>query len=103
MPLLSRPTLFVTTILLAGFLEPTAADWRSDAGWTAYKDFLGPGYPDGTNVLIIQAEAKEGSSIDDKYLPDSLNSQMSGKTISDKTTGGNPSSHGSIAGLKRSK
>jgi hypothetical protein len=83
MPLLSRPTLFVTTILLAGFLEPTVADWRSDAGWTAYKDFLGPGYPDGTNVLIIQAEG-DGSDDDGyQYSPDSGDREMSGKDICD--------------------
>jgi len=94
MPLLTRQTLFATTILLAGFLEATAADWRSDAGWTAYKAFLGSDYPDGSNVLIIQGEANEDRSGETKkYLPYSGDSQMSEKMISDETTGGLNSGH----------
>ena len=64
-----------------------SADWRADLGWTDFKDALGPGYPDGSSVLVVQAEAYQTGN----YLPDALNPEMAGKTITPHSSGGNSS------------
>ena len=52
--LLTLPTRVIAFALATG---STSADWRTDIGWDDFKAELGGGYPDGTNVLVVQSEA----------------------------------------------
>ena len=75
-------------------LECVHADWRADVGWNEFTSLLGPGYPDGSGVLVAQGEADaNGDETILAYLPNPANSEVSGKTITAQTPGGSNSSH----------
>ena len=68
-------------------------DWKSDIGWPEFVAEAGPGYPDGSGVLVVQVEADYSTAQGEQYVPNDADPQMSGKTISDATGGGDVSSH----------
>ncbi|MGB0344892.1 MAG: hypothetical protein ACPGGJ_05790, partial [Coraliomargarita sp.] len=53
--------------------------------------------PDGSGVAVTQVEAYQGTG---NYLPNSQDSQFSGKTITDKTGGGSNSGHATEVGRR---
>lgn len=88
-----RPVLpFQLCLAAATFVAggATSADWRTDIGWDAFKIETGSGFPDGSGVLVLQAEADASSSVEGfQYLPNPTASDMSGKTITPLSEGGN--------------
>ncbi len=68
-------------------------DWKSDIGWPEFVAEAGLGYPDGSGVLVVQVEADYSTAPGLQYVPNAADPQMSGKTISDATGGGDVSSH----------
>lgn len=86
----SRAILFLSACLL--WCATVSADYRDDIGYTALQSELGAGMPNGVGVRVTQAEAStSSSSAIPSYLPDTGNSQFTGKSIIDMSgvnTGG---------------
>lgn len=76
---------------LAATTGVLAADWRTEVGWDDFKNEFAPVHPDGSGVLVLQAEADESTADGLQYLPNAASSELSGKTISPQTAGGNSS------------
>lgn len=63
----------IVPVLLAltglGATHPAWADWRESSGWPMLAAELGGELPDGTGVVVLQAEAGAASSAPFDYLP----------------------------------
>jgi hypothetical protein len=90
--LLTLPTsAFALALALALATGATSADWHTDIGWDDFKAELGGGYPDGTNVLVVQSEAAGSGAAGLQDIPNPASAQMTGKTITPQVAGGNSS------------
>jgi hypothetical protein len=65
------------------------ADYKDDIGYTRLLNEQGVNVPDGSGVLVTQAEALSGDP--PAYMPNVTDAQFTGKSISDKS-GTNPAS-----------
>lgn len=91
-PILPKATLLPACLAALGAVTNVAsADWRTDVDWDDFTAELGPGYPDGSGVPVLQAEADASTSDGLQYLPNPADSEMSGKTITPQTPGSNSS------------
>ncbi len=59
------------------------AGYKDDIGHTILQDELGSSTPDGSEVIVTQAEAPSGG----EWMPNTADSEFTGKTITDKTGG----------------
>ncbi len=57
------------------------AGWKADIGYTDLSDALGVSLPDGSGIDVTQVESYSSGH----YMPDTGNSDFSGKTITDQT------------------
>jgi len=72
----------VIAVLLLG--APTAqADYKSDVSYTALQSELGAAMPDGSGIPVSHVEASILVGTDSAWMPDTSNSEFSGKTITD--------------------
>jgi exosortase H (IPTLxxWG-CTERM-specific) len=60
------------------------ADYKDDVGYTQLDSELDAATPDGSGVAVAHVEAK---NTDENWMPDTSNSQFTGKSIVDKTGG----------------
>ncbi len=72
-------------LCLFSFYGIALADFKDDIGYTRLLLELGANVPDGSGVLVTQAEALSG----DAYMPNVADAQFTGKTITDQS-GTNP-------------
>jgi len=100
---MSRRLQFLFLCAVAGFGSllltaiPAYGGWKDDIGHTSLAAEIGPSLATGTNITVSHIEAPDGSGF---YLPDSSNTQFSGKTftnVSGSSTG--ISSHATTVGL----
>lgn len=65
----------------------TSADYRDDIGYTRLRDKLGSTLPNGNGVSVahIEAAAEVTDTRVGKWMPDTSDSQFSGKTITDRS------------------
>ncbi len=73
------------------------AGYKDDIGYTMLQDELGSSTPDGSGVIVTQAEALSG---DDHWMPNTSDAQFTGKTITDET-GGSTGYSGHATGVGR--
>lgn len=73
------------------------ADLKLDVGYTELSAGLGNAMPDGSGVKVTQVEAPLIGTTN-AYMPDTVNAQFAGKTITDKTGGGVTSWHATTVG-----
>lgn len=84
-----------TALLLMVPHQPLWADLKEDLGYTLLATELGDGLPTGSGVTVTQVEADTSTGY---WMPDTTNTQFSGKTITDKTGDGGVSSHATLVG-----
>ncbi len=82
-------TIFTVAILLLGFNQTFAQTWQDDIGFTQLRNEIGGELENGEGVTVQVTEAPLGNG---NYMPDSGNSQFSGKTIVNGSPGGNGTS-----------
>ncbi len=80
--------IFLITVLTLP-LASGQTDWRDTIQWPEFKALLGPNYPDGAGILVIQSEAPESSG---GYFPNPNDSQLTTKTLS------NPGGNSTVSG-----
>lgn len=66
-----------------GLADIAFADYKDEIGFTALEEELGSQIPDGDGVEVTQIEAASGGN----WMPNTDNSEFSGKTITDETGG----------------
>jgi hypothetical protein len=76
-------------------ISPASGQWQDEIGYIDLQNRLGAGVPDGSTIDATQVEALDSSS---NYLPDTSNSEFSGKTINSMSGSSSVSSHATIVG-----
>ena len=88
--------IFIALVLLC--CAPHArADYKDDVGFTALATELGAGLPDGSGVEVSQIEAGVQVGEDLAWMPNPINLEFTGKTLTD-VTGITPGLYSSHAG-----
>ncbi len=93
MYLMQRQLRGAACILLVFSLSilPVQADFNDDVGYTQLESELGSGVPDGAGVPVSEVEASVPVDGDSAWMPDSTDSEFSGKVIADMS--------GAVAGV----
>lgn len=82
-------------ILLVSLSTAARADWKDDVGYTRLQQTFATGIPTTVAAGVTQVEAADSNGA---YLPDAANSQFSGKTILNQSSGSGVSGHATSAG-----
>jgi len=91
------PILVIVLLCSSGF---AAADYKDDIGYTRLLDEQGADMPNGSGVVVTQAEALSGDP--PAYMPNVADGQFAGKTVVDKSATNPPDlSSGHATGVGR--
>ena len=80
---LARFVSIASGLIFLGTYQVALASLKDDIGYTQLKTLLGGLTPDGTGVIVTQVEATSSGH----WMPDSANTELVGKTITNKSSG----------------
>jgi hypothetical protein len=80
-------------------MTSAGADYKDEMGYTALKLELGAAMPTGAGISVSQVEAPESTGSPGPYLPDTSNSEFSGKSFTTKSGFASVSGHATSVAL----